>query len=84
MDISKSERAKNPLLRAIDAGRAEGRIEGRIEGLRGLLLSRLQREGARVNPELRRRVESCTDEATLIRWIERLMSGASLDEALSA
>jgi len=76
MDISKSERAKNPILRALDAGR--------IEGLRGLLFARLQREGARVNPELRRRVEACTNESTLTRWVERLMSGASLGEALSA
>jgi hypothetical protein len=76
MEATNPERARNPILRALDTGR--------VEAIRDLLFARLQREGARVNPDLRRRVEACTDAPTLTRWVERLMSGASLDEALSA
>jgi hypothetical protein len=58
--------------------------EGRIETLRGVLLTRLEREASPPNPELRRQVETCSDPDTLMHWCERFMDGASVDEALSA
>jgi predicted transposase YdaD len=64
----------------LEAHRAEarnqGRTEGRAEGQRGLLLRLLQRRLDTMDPELIRRIEATTDEATLQAWFDLAMTAA--------
>jgi predicted transposase/invertase (TIGR01784 family) len=62
-------------------GRAEGRAEeGRAEGRASALLAIFDARGFRVSRALRKRVTSCTDVATLDRWIARAATADSADK----
>jgi len=64
-------------------GRAEGRVEGRAEGRASALLAIFDARGFRVSRALRKRVTSCTDVATLDRWIARAATADSADEVFN-
>jgi predicted transposase YdaD len=59
-------------------GRAEGRTEGRVEALLELLVARF----GVVPPAVRAKVKTA-DEATLVRWGVRVLTAASLQDALA-
>jgi hypothetical protein len=61
------------------SGRAKGRAEGRAEAILALLAAR----SLSVPPEMRERIMSCTDLATLDKWLVRAVSAQSAAEALS-
>lgn len=55
-------------------GKAEGKLEGELKGKRETLLHLLSRSGIAPTAEQQRRIEECTDTATLDRWIDNLFS----------
>jgi hypothetical protein len=59
-------------------GRVKGRVEGRAEGL----LRILELRGVSVDPQARQRILSCTDLATLERWLERAVNATHVSEVL--
>ncbi|WP_211245698.1 hypothetical protein [Actinomadura oligospora] len=60
--------------------RAEGRAEGRIVGRMEVLLDLLAAKGFELSEADRTRVVSCSDTATLQRWLVRAVRAGSLDE----
>jgi hypothetical protein len=64
-------------------GRAEGETKGRAEGRAEALLGLLAARGLEVSEQLRARIRSCTDIATLDRWIARGATARSAAEAVS-
>jgi predicted transposase YdaD len=61
-------------------GKAEGKLEGRAEGEARALMRILHRRGLAMTDEQQRQILSCTDLATLDRWLDRALSVASVDE----
>ena len=72
----------------IERGREEGREEGReagaLETARLLFVRLALQRGWALAPHRRRKLEACRDSGTLAAWVERVVTAASLDEALSA
>jgi predicted transposase YdaD len=64
--------------KGLDEGLAKGRAEGRAEAVLALLSVR----GVRVDREARQRILSCTDLATLSRWLERAARATHISEVL--
>jgi predicted transposase YdaD len=64
-------------------GRAEGEVSGRAKGRAEALLALLAARSLSVSPEMRERIMSCTDLATLDKWLVRAVSAQSAAEALS-
>ncbi|MEU7043864.1 hypothetical protein AB0A77_22730 [Streptomyces varsoviensis] len=60
--------------------RAEGRAEGVPEGAAKALLALLDKRGIEVSEEARERITACHDTETLITWLTRIDSGASVAE----
>ncbi|WP_329166338.1 hypothetical protein OG709_14005 [Streptomyces sp. NBC_01267] len=60
--------------------REEGREEGRAEAQAGAVLMVLERRGVAVPPEVRDRVNRCTNLPTLAAWLDRAWSVASAGE----
>jgi len=67
------------LRRGLDQGREEGRKEGRKEGEATVLLRLIELKFGPPDAAMRKRVESA-DAETLLRWSERILTAASLDE----
>lgn len=63
---------------------ALGKTEGKAEGKAEVLLKLLGLRGFTLPPELRARVESCQELATLDLWVERVLSATSLDDVFAA
>jgi predicted transposase YdaD len=61
-------------------GREEGREEGRAEGEARFVLRVLARRGVEVPDEVRQRVMSCTDDATLESWLDRALTAESAED----
>lgn len=61
-------------------GKAEGKLEGKAEGEARALMRILHRRGLAMTDEQQRQILSCTDLATLDRWLDRALSVASVDE----
>ena len=68
--------------RSFDRGAAHGKAEGKAEGKADTLLTILVKRGLAVNAEQEQQIRSCTDLATLDRWVDRVLSAASVDELL--
>jgi hypothetical protein len=63
-------------------GEAKGRAEGEAKGRAEVLLKLLEKKFGSVGPEIRDRVVSATIQ-DLDRWVERVLSAATLEEVLS-
>jgi hypothetical protein len=72
--------------RSYDQGKAEGEAEGKAkgeaEGKAKALLMFLKRNGLAITSEQQHRIITCTDLATLDRWLDRAFSVTSVDELL--
>ena len=64
-------------------GKAEGKAKGKAEGEAKALMMILKRRGLAITDEQQRQIVSCTDLATLDRWLDRAFSVASVDELLA-
>ena len=69
--------------RLIDRGKVEGKLEGKLEGTRGVLLRLVERAGIALSEDDRARVYTCTDLATLDRWIDNILDAKTAAEVLS-
>ncbi len=63
-------------------GKAEGKAEGKAAGEARALLRVFAARGLVLTDTHRVRIESCTDLATLDRWLERAVTAASVEAAL--
>ena len=76
------------LAKGLAKGRAEGQATGRAEGMaKGraeYVLRTLTVRGIQVDSQVRERILSCTDLATLDRWFERALGATTLDDVLGA
>ncbi|HEX3757393.1 MAG TPA: hypothetical protein VHW23_01745 [Kofleriaceae bacterium] len=62
---------------------ANGEAKGKADGEAKALLMILQRRGLAVTDAQQRQILSCTDLPTLDRWLDRVLSVASVDELLA-
>jgi hypothetical protein len=69
--------------RLIEQGWQKGRAEGRVQAQAEDLLRVLAARKFAVSDEVRARIETCSDPATLGRWIERAITAQSAAEAIS-
>lgn len=60
--------------------RAQGRIEGRAEGEANSILRVLKRRGFQVDDTSRERIESCTDQGTLEKWLDRSVDADKVED----
>ncbi len=68
---------------ALAVARDEGVEEGELKGMRNALLRLLTRAAIALTDEERARIQSCTDTATLDRWIENVLGAKTAGEVLS-
>jgi len=61
-------------------GEAEGEAKGEARGEAKALLLILRRRGLAMTDEQQQRIVTCTDLATVDRWLDRAFSVASVDE----
>ena len=64
-------------------GKLEGFREGKLQGKREVLFRLMGRAGASVLETDRTRIVTCTDAATLDRWIDNAIAGTPRDEVLA-
>ncbi|MEZ4294058.1 MAG: hypothetical protein R3B70_03705 [Polyangiaceae bacterium] len=64
-------------------GFAKGEALGILKGKIAALLSILAARGMRLSPEVRSRIEACTDDATVDDWLSRAGSSPSLEDLLT-
>jgi hypothetical protein len=69
--------------RSYDQGEAKGKAEGKAEGEAKALLMILKRRGLAITDEQQHQIVTCTDLATLDRWLDRAFSVTSVDELLA-
>jgi predicted transposase YdaD len=69
--------------RSYDRGKAEGEAKGEAKGKAEALLMFLRRRGLAMTSDQRHRIMTCTDLATLDRWLDRAFSIASVEELLA-
>ena len=62
---------------------ADGKAKGEVEGEAKALLLILRRRGLAMTDDQQRRIVTCTDLATVERWLDRAFSVASVDELLA-
>jgi hypothetical protein len=65
------------------AGEAKGEAKGKAEGKAEALLMFLRRREMAITSEQHHRILTCSDLATLDRWLDRAFSVASVDELLA-
>jgi len=65
-------------------GLAEGEAIGLAKGKIAALLAVLAARGIEVTAEARARIEACTEEATLDRWIARAVTAPSLEDVFTS
>lgn len=70
-----------PFMTGADRLRAEGRAEGRVEAQAAILLRQLTIKFGPLPDTIQSRVRTATS-SQLDTWIERILSAATLDEAL--
>ena len=63
-------------------GRAEGRVEGEAKGRAKALLAVFSARGIAVSDELHARILSCTEMATLDRWIVKAVTAESASDVI--
>lgn len=64
-------------------GKVEGRAEGKAEGKSEAVLAVLQARGIALQEDDTARVKSCSDQATLDRWLQKAATAHSSDEIFS-
>ena len=64
-------------------GKAKGEAEGEAKGKAEALLLILRRRSLVMSDDQQRRIVTCTDLATVERWLDRAFTVASLDELLT-
>jgi flagellar biosynthesis/type III secretory pathway protein FliH len=64
-------------------GKAKGEAEGEAKGEAKALLLILRRRGLAMTDDQQRRIVTCTDLATVERWLDGAFSVASVDELLA-
>jgi hypothetical protein len=73
--------------RSYDRGKAEGKAEGEatgeVKGEAKALMRILKRRGMAITDEQQHQIVTCTDLATLDRWLDRALFVASVDELLA-
>jgi hypothetical protein len=69
--------------RSYDQGEAKGKAEGEAKGKAEALLMFLRRRGLAVTEEQQQQIATCTDLATLDRWLDRAFSVTSVAELLA-
>lgn len=65
------------------AGKIEGFREGELRGKRDVLLRLMARAGIALGESERRRVQACSDSATLDRWIDNALGARTAGDVLS-
>jgi hypothetical protein len=79
------EVARQKGLRAgLQSGLAEGLVKGELLGKKEALLRLLARAGLALTSVERARVEACTDEATLDRWLDKVVRAKTAAAVLSS
>jgi flagellar biosynthesis/type III secretory pathway protein FliH len=71
--------------RSYDQGEAKGKgkAEGEAKGEAKALMMILKRRGLAITDEQQHQIATCTDLATLDRWLDRALSVASVSELLA-
>jgi hypothetical protein len=69
--------------RSYAEGQAKGEAEGEAKGKAEALMMILKRRGMAMTDEQQRRIVTCTDLATIDRWLDGAFSVASVDELLA-
>jgi hypothetical protein len=69
--------------RSYAEGEAKGKAEGEAKGKAEAVLTLLQHRGFAMTDEQQHQIRSCTDLATLDRWLARMLAVASVDELLA-
>jgi flagellar biosynthesis/type III secretory pathway protein FliH len=69
--------------RFYDQGKAKGEAEGEAKGKAEALLLFLRRRGLAITEEEQQQIVTCTDLATLDRWLDRSFSVTSMSELLA-
>jgi predicted transposase/invertase (TIGR01784 family) len=64
-------------------GKVEGKAEGEIKGRRDTLLRLLVRTGIALTDDDRARIQACTSETTLDRWIDNVFGAKTAADVLS-
>jgi predicted transposase YdaD len=64
-------------------GEARGEARGEANGEAKALMMILQRRGLAMTGEQQHQIATCTDLSTLDRWLDRVLSVASVDELLT-
>ncbi len=64
-------------------GEQAGKLEGKLEGKREVLFRLLARAGIPLSDDDRRRIEVCTDDSTLDRWVDNVSGAKAAAEVLS-
>jgi hypothetical protein len=64
-------------------GKREGKREGELEGRRESLLRLMSRAGIALTDDERARIETCTDAATLDRWLDNILGAKTAADVLS-
>ena len=62
----------------IDRRMRDGKLEGKLEAERNTLLRLSNRTGIALSDADRARIETCTDLATLERWIDNVISAKTV------
>ncbi len=65
------------------AGRAAGETEGEAKWKRAALLAVVDARGLVASPEIRARIDACSDVALLDRWIARAVTAVLVDAIVS-
>ena len=78
MNATERRNYDNAEARGLAAGKAKGKAEGKAEALLKLLTKR----GLRITPPQQRKISECADLAMLDRWLDRVLTVASVDELL--
>lgn len=63
---------------------AEGRAKGRAQGLAEAVLQVLAARSIPVPPEVRDRIAQCTDDTTLVAWLDRAVTVTSVSELFAS
>jgi hypothetical protein len=78
------ERGKlDGLQEGLREGKLDGLREGKLDGLRDALLRLVTRAGITLTEDDRARIDTCTDAATLDRWIENVLGAKVAADVLA-
>jgi len=64
-------------------GSVEGKVEGKTEGTAVAILTVLDARGLSIDPALRKRITVCNDLPLLERWLRRVSTATTVEEAFA-